>query len=169
MSKYGKQSLLRLSLAALLLFVLWLQICAAARSRPPRPTPRPNWRKGYKGDGTTHEQLGLVHFSEAKLSKFNLSNVLNYTKHENYTRKFTDLFKWSRGIYDKFFPVNVTVPRGKRAKGPRCGFRQMPNSLLQATLGLCQNFAPPPSAPTKDENLLHPQYCTFEKTKNAES
>ncbi|XP_017139157.1 prominin-like protein [Drosophila miranda] len=110
MSKYGKQSLLRLSLAALLLFVLWLQICAAARSRPPRPTPRPNWRKGYTGDGTTHEQMGLVHFSEAKLSKFNMS--LNYTKTENYTRKFSDLFKWSRGIYDKFFPLNVTVPRG---------------------------------------------------------
>ncbi|XP_034655681.1 prominin-like protein [Drosophila subobscura] len=123
MSKYRKRNQRRRSLSAggnislalaalLLLFVLWLQLCAARKMRPKRAARAgPQiWREGYSGDGTTHEQLGQVHFPPVQFSKF--EPVMNYTTREKSTRSLDGLLKFSRTFYDQIFPLDPSVPRG---------------------------------------------------------
>ncbi|XP_041450036.1 prominin-like protein isoform X3 [Drosophila obscura] len=108
----GSGGSLSLALASLLLFVLWLQLCAARKMRLKREANahQPLWRRGYDGDGTTHEQLGKVHFPPVKYSQF--KPMVNYTKRDNATRALDGLLKFSRTFYEQIFPVDPNIPRG---------------------------------------------------------
>ncbi|XP_034661728.1 prominin-like protein isoform X1 [Drosophila subobscura] len=98
--------------AAILLIVLVTRVDGSTPSpSPPDDPPPPYWRKGYSGDGTTHEQMGALHFAEVEYSKYEPST--NYSQRENITKMWVDVvFKVSRTFFDKVFPLDPTIPRG---------------------------------------------------------
>ncbi|XP_034664740.1 prominin-like protein [Drosophila subobscura] len=98
--------------AAILLIVLVTSVDGSTPSpTPPDDPPPPFWRKGYSGDGTTHEQMGTLHFPEVEYSEYEPST--NYSQRENFTEMWVDVvFKLSRTFFDKMFPLDPTIPRG---------------------------------------------------------
>ncbi|XP_026842102.1 prominin-like protein [Drosophila persimilis] len=98
--------------AAIFLIVLVTRAIESSASPSSRDDP-PSlyWRKGYSGHGTTHEQVGAIHFGEAQFSKY--KPLSNYSQKENVSNMWVDVvFKISRTFFDKMFPLDPTVPRG---------------------------------------------------------
>ncbi|XP_026848585.1 prominin-like protein [Drosophila persimilis] len=98
--------------AAILLIVLVTRVYeSTASANPPDDPPFSYWRKGYSGHGTSHEQMGVLHFPSIEYSRFEPS--MNYSKRQNVTKMWVDIvFKFSRTFFDKMFPLDPTMPRG---------------------------------------------------------
>ncbi|XP_017145324.1 prominin-like protein isoform X2 [Drosophila miranda] len=98
--------------AAIFLIVLVTRAVESSASPSSRDDPPFSyWRKGYAGHGTTHEQVGAIHFTPVEYSKF--KPLSNYSQRENVSHMWVDVvFKISRIFFDKLFPLDPTVPRG---------------------------------------------------------
>ncbi|XP_022224134.2 prominin-like protein [Drosophila obscura] len=98
--------------AALFLIVLVTRVDETTASPSSKDDPPPSyWRKGYSGHGTTHEELGSLHFAEVEFSQYVPST--NYSQRENITKLWVDVvFKLSRKFFDKMFPLDPSIPRG---------------------------------------------------------
>jgi len=66
-----------------------------------------DWRPGYQGHGTIHEQLGQLHFPEVNYEEY-VSNV-KYTQEREYSKMFMDpIFHFTHALFDLLSPSNTS-------------------------------------------------------------